>query len=60
MKVLSPEQWEEEAHGKSGFEGQWGLTAGIPEDWGKQKLYSWGLTQGLLHTRTQGKKAGTS
>ena len=26
---------------ESGFEGQWGLIAGIPQDWGKQKLHSW-------------------
>ena len=44
----------------SGFEGQWGLIAGIPQDWGKQKLHSW-----REHTRSSvhqdpGKKAVTS
>ena len=26
---------------ESVFESQWGLIAGIPQDWGKQKLHSW-------------------
>ena len=26
---------------KFAFEGQWGLIAGIPQDWGKLKLHSW-------------------
>ena len=42
------------------FEGQWGLIAGIPHNWGKQKLHSW-----RVHTRSHvhqdpGKKAVTS
>ena len=32
---------------ESGFETQWGLTAGLPQDWGKQKLHSW-----RAHTRS--------
>ena len=30
-----------------GFEGQRGLTAGAPQDWGKQRLHSW-----KAHTRS--------
>ena len=26
---------------ESGFEDQWGLVAGLPQDWEKQKLHSW-------------------
>ena len=29
---------EGRAYRESGFEGQWSLIAGIPQDWGKQKL----------------------
>ena len=29
-----------------GFEGQWGLSAGAPQNWGEERLHSWGL-----HTR---------
>ena len=29
-----------------GFEGQWGLSAGAPQNWGKERLHSW-----RLHTR---------
>ena len=25
-----------------GFEGWWALRAGAPQDWGKQRLHSWG------------------
>ena len=30
------------ALGVFGFEGQWGLRAGAPQGWGKQRLHSWG------------------
>ena len=37
------------------FEGQWGSTAGAPQDWGKQRLHSW-----RAHTRTQGKSGDST
>ena len=37
-----------EAHRAFGFEGQRGLSAGAPQDWGKQRLHSWGA-----HTHTR-------
>ena len=33
----------------SGFEGQWGLIAADPQDWGKQRLHSW-----RAHTNSHG------
>lgn len=51
VKVLSP--WGsgmggEGASRKSGFEGQQGLTTGIPQDWRKQKLRTWRAHKGLI------------
>ena len=44
----------------SGFEGQQGLIAGIPQDWGKQRLHSWRVhTKSHVH-QDPGKKAVTS
>ena len=45
---------------KSGFEGQWSLITGIPQDWGKQKLHSWRAhTRSYVHQDPRN-KAGTS
>ena len=41
---------------ESGFESQWGLITGIPEDWGKQKLHSWRVHTLSMWTRSQGVK----
>ena len=43
-----------------GFEGQWGLIAGITQDWGKQKFHSWRVhTMSCVH-QDPGKKATAS
>ena len=44
--------------GESGFEGQKGLTAGLPQDLGKQKLHSWKIHK-VSYVLGQGKKAMT-
>ena len=36
-----------------GSEGQKRLTAGVPRDWGKQRLHSQRVHTGLMHARTQ-------
>ena len=41
---------------ESGFEGQWGMITGIPQDWGKQKLHSWRVHTGCCAHKDQGKK----
>ena len=40
----------------SGFEGQQGLSARAPQDWGNRDSILEGCTQSLMHTGTQGKK----
>ena len=45
---------------ESGFEGQWGLITGIPQDWGKQKLHSWRTHKGSCVYQDPGKKVVTS
>ena len=42
---------------ESGFEGQQGLIAGIPQDWGKQKLSSWRAHTRSCEQQDPGKKA---
>ena len=44
---------------ESGTEDQQGLTAGIPKDWGKQKLHSWRAHTGCHVHQDPGKKAVT-
>lgn len=38
-----------------GFRDQQGVTAGIPQDWGRLKLYPWRVHTRSVHTRAQGK-----
>ena len=45
---------------KSGFEGQWSLIIGIPQDWGKQKLHSWRAHKRSCMHQDPRNKAGTS
>ena len=49
--IRLPSLWGLESGGwaprVSGFEGQQGLTAGTPQDWGKEKLHPW-----RVHTRS--------
>ena len=42
---------------ESSFEDQWGLTAGIPQDWVKQKLHPWRTHTESCADQDPGKKA---
>ena len=39
-----------------GFEGHWGLSAGILQDWGNNNSVIGGYTQGFMCTGSQGKR----
>ena len=54
VKVLSPISGSPAR--ESGFEGQWGLTAGIPQDQGRQKLQSWRAHTGSRAHQDPGEK----
>ena len=68
VKVLSSTQapqldglaMGEGARTECGFEDQWDLTSGIPQDWKKQKLYSWKAHTGSCAHQDPVKKAVTS